>query len=136
MANEAVIIELLGADKGQPVRFTVADGTAIAKGTLMKFTEPFLASATAGSADVFAGIAAAAKVASDGQTELALYSEGIFDLTNAANSTITAGGMVCSSGANLIRAAVAADLLTGAVIGKAMEDATDTEVIRVKIGMI
>ena len=136
MANEAVISELLGADKGQPIRFTVADGTAITKGTLCKVAEPHLASAATGTGEAFAGIASSDKVADDGQTELAFYTEGIFDLTNAANSDITTGEMVCMSGANLIRAAVAADLLTGAVVGKAYEDATTTEVIRVKLGVI
>lgn len=131
MANEAVIIELLG-DKGNPVRFTVADGTGIEKGTLLKFADPRTASASSG-ADVFAGIAAAEKVASDGSTSLAAYTKGIFDLT--ATGTITAGQLVSLSGANLVKTAVATDVEQGKIVGKALETAAHSEVIAVAVGV-
>lgn len=133
MANEAVILELLGADKGQPVRYTVADGTAITKGTLMQVSGGnFTAIATAGSGDSFVGIAAADKVANDGATEIAVYTEGIFDLT-CANTDILLGETVVVSGANLIRTAVAGDLLRGGRVGVALEAGTGSEVIRVHV---
>ena len=133
MANEAVIIEL-GPNGGKPQRFTVANGTAITKGCLLQLSGDYTASASSGSGDVFAGIAAADKEASDGATEIAAYTEGIFDITNSAGAEITLGNIVTISGANFIRSAVAGDLLTGAVVGKALEAGSPSEVIRVDIG--
>lgn len=134
MANEAVIIELLGADKGQAVRYTVADGTAITKGTIMQLSGADLtAIASAGQDDTFAGIAAADKVANDGATQIACYTEGIFDLTSC--DEIPLGHTVAISGANFIVPATAESQLRGSVVGVAME-ASDTanEVIRVHVG--
>jgi hypothetical protein len=130
MANEAVL-KLRMED---PVDFIVADGAGIEKGCICKMTDPRTASASSGTGDVFAGIAAREKIASDGRTRLALYRRGIFDLKNAASSTITAGNWVATSGANLIRTAVAAELDTGKAIGIALEDAAADEVIEVMVG--
>ena len=99
MANEAVIIELLG-NGGDPVRFTVANATTIEKGTLLKITDPRTAIATSADNDPFAGIAAAEKVASDGATSLAAYTHGIFDLVDSG-AGITAGERVSIGGTNL-----------------------------------
>lgn len=120
MANEAVIIEL---NNNNPVRLTVANETGIEKGALLKLTDPRTASATSGAGDVFAGIAAAEKVASDGATSLALHVPGqgnIFDLY-CPGGAITAGQYVVTSGANMIKAASDADFEAGKVIGKALE---------------
>ena len=132
MANEAVIVELLG-NEGEAVDFTVADGVAISKGTLMSGGDLRVASASAGTADVFVGVAAADKEASDGATNLALYTHGIFDMTVNAGTAVTAGAMVVLSGANLIRDAIAEELLTGAVIGQALETGSTSEVIEVLV---
>ena len=134
MANEAVIIELTNG--GNPIRRTVADGTTISKGTLLVMTDPntVAASTVTSSASVFGGVAAADKLASDGSTTLAVWQEGCFDMTNAAFGTPSVGALVVLSGANLIRAAVAADLLTGAIIGKLEETAATNEVVRVRLG--
>lgn len=131
MANEAVIIELLG-NGGDPVRYTVADGTAVTKGALMKMTDPRTAVATSADNDPFAGIAAAAKVASDGATTLALYTHGIFDLVDSG-AGITVGERVSMGGTNLISKVAAADLLF-ADVGIAMETASASEVIAVLVG--
>lgn len=131
MANEATIIELSGMN---PINFTVADGTSISKGTLCKLSGDHTASASS-AADVFAGIAAADKVANDGSTTLALYTPGqgnIFDLTNAT-SAITLGGICSLSGANLIKQALEAEMVTGAVVGKVLEAAATSEVVRVLV---
>jgi hypothetical protein len=131
MANEAVIIEL-GPDNGAAYRFTVAEGATIEKGCLCKLSDPRTAAASSG-ADVFAGIAAAEKVASDGATTLAFHTEGVFDLMSAG-AAITAGGLVSLSGANLIKQATEAEMVTGAAFGKALETAAAAgEVIAVKL---
>ena len=131
MANEAVIIELLG-DRGDPIRYTVANGTGIVKGTLLKVTDPRTAIATSADNDPFAGIAAAEKVASDGSTTLAAYTHGIFDLTDSG-AAITVGERVSMAGANLISKVAAADLLF-ADVGIALETASASEVIAVLVG--
>jgi hypothetical protein len=131
MANEAVIIELLG-DKGDPIRYTVADGATIEKGTLLKITDPRTAVATGADNDPFAGIAAAEKVASDGATTLAAYSHGIFDLKDSG-AGITVGERVSIKGANTIAKCAAADLIFSDV-GIALETAGAAEVIAVLIG--
>ena len=131
MANEAVIIELLG-DGGVPVRYTVADGTTIEKGTLLKITDPRTAAATSADNDAFAGIAAAEKVASDGAVTIAAYTHGIFDL-KATSAAITAGERVSIGGTNLVSKVAAADLLF-ADVGIALETASADEVIAVLVG--
>ena len=133
MANEAVIIELLG-NGGDPVRFTVADGSGIEKGVLLKLTDPRTAIASSADNDPFCGIAAAEKVASDGSVTLAAYTKGIFDLKDSG-SGITVGATVNVGGANLVIASAAADLLTGSVVGRALETASAADVIAVAVGV-
>ena len=130
MADEAICIE---APK-YLVRRTVSDSTAIAKGTLLKLADPNTASAGTGSGEAFGGIAVAEKVISDGITELSVAMSGVFDIKCNTTNGITCGVPVCLSGANMIRTAVAGDLLTGAVIGTAEETASASEVIRVRLG--
>jgi len=104
--------------------YTVADAL-IEKYTMCKLTDPRTASAATGDGEAFAGIAATEKVASNGKTELGLWTTGTFDMTAVAvigaEGAIDAGVLVVMSGSNQVRAAVAADLLTGAVVGKAKE---------------
>ena len=132
MANEAVIVELLG-DAGDPISFDVADAATIEKGTILKLSGDRTAIASSG-LDVFAGIAAAEKEANDGATTIAAHTHGIFDLKIDDPATITLGAYVAVSGANLIRTAVEADFPAGKVIGKALEAGSDAEVIQVLIG--
>ena len=131
MANEAVIIELLG-NGGDPVRFTVANATTIEKGTLLKMTDPRTAIATSADNDPFAGIAAAEKVASDGAVTIAAYTHGIFDLKDSG-AGVTVGERVSMAGTNTISKVAAADLLF-ADVGIALETASASEVIAVLVG--
>ena len=57
MADEAVIIDLLG-DRGDIVEYTVAAGTAIPKGTLMKISASPQTAIISDGGGLFAGIAA------------------------------------------------------------------------------
>ena len=134
MANEAVPVEL-GVNGGNPVDFTVASGAAIDQYTILKLADPRTAAASS-STDVFAGIAAAAKKSDDYSTNLSAYTSGIFKLTAAPGATITAGGGVVLSGANLIKQGVAGDLLTGATFGKAMESIASATTGEVMVGTI
>ncbi len=133
MANEAVIIELLG-NKGDPVRFTVADGTGIEKGTLLTMTDERVAIAATGAGAVVAGIAAAEKVANDGSTSLAVYTNGIFDMKIAAAGTTTLGSYVRSAAAdNTITVATTLDHETGKTFGKSLGTGGNAETIAVRV---
>ena len=131
MANEAVIIELLG-NGGDPIRYTVADGTGIEKGSLMYISGDRTISVTRGENEKFIGIAAAEKVANDGSTNLAVYTNGIFDLKDSG-SGITRGVMVKVGGVNTIAASADGDFELGKIVGKALETASADEVIAVRV---
>jgi len=131
MANEAVIIELLG-NKGDPIRYTCSDVTGIEKGTILKLSDPRTVLASTGTDEVIVGIAAAEKVANDGSTTIAVYTNGIFDITcTAAGATI---GKACAiAGANTITDADANDLLQNSVVGMPLETGGNAEVIAVRV---
>ena len=134
MANEASIRHQMSP----PISFTCADGTAIAKGTLLQLTDPRTVSATSADGEFFIGVAAADKIANDGRTQIAVYVDGIFDITTVASpAAIVAGEPVKIAGANLI------DLADDSTIGNASEvvgvaletvTATSQETIQVMIG--
>lgn len=137
MPNEAVIIELLG-NAGNPVRFTVADGTALSGGDLLKIADPRTVSRATADGDLFAGVCAADKEANDGATSIGAYQYGIFDLyAPTTSATITAGQMVKLSGTNMIDLADDDTVENGGqVVGQALETtATGTaETIAVFVG--
>lgn len=118
MANEATPM-VLDNSTGLIKDFTVADGTAIAKGTICKLTDPNTAIISSAAGDVIAGIAATAKEASDGATTLGLWTRGDFKVyasgaiavgaplmsaadANYPNYVKTAAGVVTASGAQII----------------------------------
>lgn len=121
MANEASKVE----GPYEIHDYTVASGNPIPIMTLCQFADPRTAVISAGNGVAFAGIAATEKDSTDTSVELGLHTKGTFVLTAATTGpegAIVAGAEVVLSGANLIRKAVAADLLTGAVIGRAKKD--------------
>lgn len=135
MANEAVIIELLG-NQGDPIWYTCADGTGIEKGTVLELEDPRTAKKVSGAGVVIAGIAAAEKVASDGNTKIAAYTNCIVDLKCAAGGTATLGSMVRSAGSdNTITVATTLDNETGKAIGKALETGSNNESIQVRVNL-
>lgn len=133
MASEAQIVELFGNPKGEGIWFTVAANTGISKGTLLKLADPRTASASTGR-DVFAGVAAADKDATDEATRITAYTKGVFDIYVGAVAT-TLGSQVVLSGSNLV-----ADVGTlptashGTIVGKALETGSISERIQVLIG--
>jgi len=131
MANEAVIIELLG-DGGDPVEFTVADGTGIEKGTLLYLeSDPRTAKATSADGQIFVGVAAAEKVASDGSTTLAVYTHGVFDMKDSG-AGMTLGDAAKINGANLLATADEAGAQgCQEVVGTVLETAAAAEVVAV-----
>jgi hypothetical protein len=131
MANEAVIIELLG-DGGDAIKYTIADATAVPKGTVMKVTDPRTAAVTTAVDEPIIGIAAHEKVTLDGSTSISCFTNGIFDMKDSGAGI--AVGVACAiAGANTIATADAADLLQGSVIGQTLETAAAAEVIAVRV---
>jgi len=75
MANEATLV----IETAPPIAFTCADGTGIEKGTFLTLSDPMTVAATGANANaVVIGIAAAEKIANDGNTKIPVYLEGIF----------------------------------------------------------
>lgn len=133
MTFEAVIVELLG-NGGDPVEYTVADGTTITKGTILELEDPRTAKKVSGAGVVIAGIAAFEKLANDGSTTISVYTNGIFDLTVDTGATATLGSYVRSAAAtNEITVATTLDNETGKAIGKALETGSADEVIQVRV---
>ena len=133
MANEAVIIELLGYKKGCPIRFTCADGTGIAKGTLMELSGDRTVIANTNDNSPVVGIAAHEKVKDDGSTEITVYTNGIFDMLSDSGTDIVGTMMANSATENTIQTADGDDLLQGSNVGIMLEAGTDsgTEAVRI-----
>jgi len=133
MANEAVIIELFNG--GRPIRYTVDNAIAIAKGTIMKISGDKTIAAHAAAADVpIAGIATHEKVASDGQNTMSVYTDGIFDIIAAAAGVTALGARcACSATAQMIQAADATDLLQSSDVGMCLEAHANDEVAAVRV---
>jgi len=132
MANEAINLEAPRIVK----RYTVLDSVGIAKGTILRLSAGDLyADASSADGDVFAGVAIEEKTANDGITSIGAAVDGVWDIKCNAGVGIALGAMVCLSGANLIRTVVEADFPLGRPFGKALEAASVSEVIRVRLGL-
>lgn len=127
MANEAVLL----FETHVPIPFTVADGTAIEYGTMLKLTDPFTAAAASARGDMVAGIAAAEKIADDGETKLAVYRGGIFKVT--ASGSIAVGAPVVLAGINGTNEVETAATNDESIFGIALETATDTQTLAVEL---
>lgn len=103
MANEATITTLLG-NAGNPVEFTIADGTAIPKGTLMKLgSSPQTAAAATANGNHFVGIASCEKKANDGVVKMAVITNCIAEITaTASTGAMVLGESVRINGANTV----------------------------------
>ena len=115
-------------------RYTVADTPAIVKGTFLKGTDPFTASASTGTGDFFVGFAHADKEASTGELSITADKGGIYDLT--ASGIITVGQFVKTAvPGNYVMACSTADMTSSYLIamGVALETASDGEVINVEV---
>lgn len=129
MANEAILKDRLV----NPLNMTIGD-LAIEKGTLMQLSiDPRTVQPSSGG-DVFGGVAARERISGSGEASIACFFGGVFDLTiHGDSSGITQGAQVALSGVNLIKAAIAADLLIGAAFGTALETGSASEIIHVRL---
>ena len=133
MANEAVIIELFNG--GRPIQFTCADATTIEKGTLLELTSPRTVIANTNDNAPVVGIAAAEKVADDGATTIAAYTDGIFDMLTDSGTDSVGAIMANSATENTIQGADAADMIQGSAVGKVLETCKNggTHAVRVNL---
>ena len=134
MANEAVIIELLGWPKGLPIRYTIAEdssGTDINELTLMKMTDPRTIVVTSADNDPFAGILVQEHEGGTGATTASVYTFGIFDI-KLTTATTAVGEKLSMGGTNLVSKVAAADLLFSDV-GIGLETGSNDEVIAVLV---
>lgn len=131
MANEAVIIELFNG--GRPIRFTCSNATGIAKGTLMELSGDRTVIANTNDNAPVVGIAAHEKVASDGSTTIAVYTDGIFDMKSDAGTDVVGTVMANSATENIIQTADANDLLQNSFIGYYIEAGTNAGVEAVRV---
>lgn len=107
-----------------PIPMTCADGTGIEKGAILKLTDDMTAVAASGDGDVVAGIAAAEKIASDGNTKIPVYRGGIFKGTSDGGSTVGDALQTSTDGAGEVMTQ-AAGSAAGTGLGIAMETITD-----------
>ena len=126
-------VEILINENQDALQFTVSAGTSISKGDLLKLSGDNTAAQSAANSDVYAGVAAADKDGTDSATTLGVYVPGSlnkFDM-KVATGAVALGALVSLSGANLIKEATAAEILSGDVIGKATEAGDAAEVITI-----
>ena len=123
MALEAVLLTEL-----EPaVPFTCADGTGIEKGALLLLTDPMTVATTTGDTDEIIGIAAEEKIASDGKTTIGVYLRGIFKGFAGAAGTTAGLAIISDTATGAANELVVADVNSEAVVGIALETATDTQ---------
>ena len=120
MANEAIIVELLG-NKGDPVRYTCAEGTTIPKGTVLELTTPRTVKLASAVDTPLVGIAAQEKVGGDGATSISVYTNGIFQLKCATTQCEIGDQVSLAAADNTIALSSTLDLEKGWSLGYAME---------------
>ena len=113
-----------------PVSFPCANGTGIAKGSLLKIADPNTVSQSGGDNDKIIGVAAEEKIASDGKTQIAVYLRGIFKAT-AGLAGVTAGDwLIADSATGDDNEIVVADATSATTLGMALETATDLQTFK------
>jgi len=133
MANEATKVYSSSVAGDIIHDYTVADGTGIEKGTLLKLTDARTAIAHSGAGDKIAGIAAREKVADDGRTQLSVYRKGDFDMV-ASGAIVVGDPVIAAAEANMVKASDGS-VSGSAVLGYALETASCGETIQVRLDL-
>ena len=126
MALEATLITELEP----PVSFTCANATGIEKGAFLKIADPNTVSQAGSDNDAVIGIAAEEKVASDGNTQIAVYLRGIFKGTIGAGGCTAGDALICDSSTGDDNEMATADVNSENIIGRALETGTDLQTIK------
>lgn len=134
MANEHTLI----FETSTPIPFTVADGTGIEKGALLKITDPMTAIIVSGAVDSIAGVAAGEKIANDGVTKIPVYRHGIFKAT-LSGSCVVGDALVNDVVPNMVKTAsglTELQLSGSKILGIALETGSTGETILYELGVI
>ena len=123
MANATAVLVY---ETALPIAFTVADGDSIEKGDFLQLTDPMTVSLSSGAHNLFGGIAAEEKIASDGKTKIAVYREGIFRV-EAGTSGVTVGKQVVIEAKNELTDYTTLDGEKGETFGYTFETAANGE---------
>ena len=123
MALEATLVyELEPA-----IPFTCANGTTIEKGSILEISDPATVAVTNGDTDPVIGIAAEEKIANDGKTKIAVYIRGIFKAYAGAAGVTVGMAVITDTATGAANELVVADVNSEAIVGMALETATDTQ---------
>lgn len=120
MANEhEILFELEPA-----IPFTVANGTGIEKGAVLKGTDPMTAIITSAANDPVVGIARGEKVASDGLTKVAVTRRAI--VRGTCSGSVTMGDpLVTDAVVNMLKTAPLPSTVSMMhIVGRSLETAT------------
>ena len=128
MANAVAVLMV---ETEPPIMMTCADA-AIPKGTILQLTDPFTASATNSTNDLFGGIAAEEKISGDGKLMIAVYRRGIFKVESGVDSTVALPQV--SHALNELTDLAANDCDLGYVFGRALSTATNGEFYLLELG--
>lgn len=129
MADEAI----LRVRRNDPIDFKCADGTAIAKGTLLQLTGDRTVTASSADGDFFIGICGRDKIANDGRTSVPVFTDGIFDIVTDGTTLAQPQKL---SGANTITDADSDTVANKSeIVGMGLETGSGSEVIQVDIGI-
>ena len=130
MANACILM----IETHLPISMTCDNAVGIAKGTIVKLSDPLTCAASAADEDVVAGITAEEKIASDGNTRVSVYRGGVFLVT--AEGTISAGDALSTGTAtgsiNAVQRATKTSV-SSKTIGLALEDATDAQTLMIEL---
>lgn len=130
MASEAVLLRQTSI----PISYTVADATGIEKGALLQLNDPNTAIKPTANNCIVAGIAAAEKIASTGETKLAVHNTGDFKVVLSGTATIGDQLGHDIGGENVVYSQVIETDLSGSrTFGVALEDGTDGQTIRMRL---
>jgi len=130
MANELANIELPKII----VNRICAEATPIPMGTLMKLTSINTVEASSADNDVFGGITVEEFTGGEGLTHVACALDGVWDVLTTGATNL--GAIHNISGANIVNASAAADLLTGSCCAKSEETAAGAATTRMRFGVL
>lgn len=113
---------------------TIASGTAVPYGTLMKLNDNNTVVVSAANSDPFGGICTFEKLSTDTDIlQIPCAMDGVWAIDTTA-AAITSGGIVSIGGANQVAESVGtADMVAGSNVGQAEEDRDANDRINVRL---
>ncbi len=137
MANEWTKVELFGQNRdGEPIRYTIAAGTAVSQGSLLGLRDPRTVVLAGAGETCFAGVSAEELRNDDTATSVSVWTQGIFEAV--ASGAMGVGANVTGVKYNKVQVASASlfDLSSGAyIIGKILETSDIDETVNVRLNL-